>query len=301
MALDTNVRTSAARWGAVGLLVVAALGVGTLVAQAYEHASPIPHSGAAAPVPTFTLGVQTPTPTPTPTRVFDRTAERFLAVGTGAGSNVWWRGVAGACGGTAPVVERSTDGGETWTNVTPPDAAQLASIEPFDQTEADLVVGGGATCEPQALRTFTQGEFWEPSADVLATSSFITPGDPATVGTPAGQIAAPCAHAQGMRAVGYQRAIVCEGVAYASNDGGTWLALLAPDAVAVAIDGDGVLVAHVADGCAGLTLTRYASADNAGPAPARCAEGIDVALPSAIASASGGTIVWSNDAVILVP
>ncbi len=237
MALNTHRRISAARWGAVAVLVVAALGVGALVAQAYQHATPVPHSGQAAPVPTFTLGVQTPTPTPTPAPVVDRATERFFTVGTGAGANVWWRGVAGACGGAAPVVERSTDGGATWTNVTPPDAAQLASIEAFDQTEADLIVGVGANCEPQALRTFTQGQFWEPNPGVLAASRFVALADPATVVTPAGPIAAPCAQAHGLRARGDLIALVCDGVAYVAG-GDAWVALPAPDAVAVAIDGD---------------------------------------------------------------
>lgn len=99
-------RSSPIRWGAIAVLVAAGIGVGTLVAAAYGHSAPAEQAGAAAPVPTFTLGVQTPTPTPTP-EPFEpgpRDTERFLSVGTGAGANVWWRGIAGACGGLGVVV-----------------------------------------------------------------------------------------------------------------------------------------------------------------------------------------------------
>ena len=202
---------SAARWGAVAGLVVAAIGVGTLVASAYEHAAPVPHSGEAAPVPTFTLGVTTPTPTPTPTPEpapqLARDTERFLAAGPGA----WWRGVAGACGRTPPRVERSTDNGETWTDVTPlyTGAAQLAALSSVGQTEAELVVGVGPDCAPQALRTYTQGEFWEPFPEVLAAYRYVNLADPALVQLRAAASAAPCGDARGLRGQGEVAALVC--------------------------------------------------------------------------------------------
>ena len=177
----------------------------------YEHAAPVPHSGEAAPVPTFTLGVTTPTPTPTPTPEpapqLARDTERFLAAGPGA----WWRGVAGACGRTPPRVERSTDNGETWTDVTPlyTGAAQLAALSSVGQTEAELVVGVGPDCAPQALRTYTQGEFWEPFPEVLAAYRYVNLADPALVQLRAAASAAPCGDARGLRGQGEVAALVC--------------------------------------------------------------------------------------------
>lgn len=297
MAVNKHLRISAARWGAVALLVIAALGAGVLVAQAYEHTTPIPHPGQAAPVPTFSLGVQTPTPSPTHAPVLDRAVERFLTVGTGAGSNVWWRGVAGACGGAAPVVERSTDGGATWTNVTPPGIAQLASIEVFDQTEADLVVGVGPNCEPQALRTFTQGQFWESFPETLAQSRFIGLADPATVVTPGGPVAAPCRQASGLRADGDVAALVCDGIAYVVDSNGGAVALPPTHAAAVAIEGDAVIVGHSIDGCTGLTVTRFS---NGGTSSSQCVEGSD-AEATVIAASAGDTLVWTGDAILVAP
>lgn len=289
---------TASFWGAAALVVVAALGAGALVAAAYQHATPDAPNSAPAPVPTFTLGVSTPTPTPTPEPAasFPRESERFLAVN--ADGSVWWRGVAGACGGTAPLVERSADAGATWTDVTPLylGAAQLAALESSDQTEAILIAGVGADCEPQALRTFTQGQFWESYPDVLGAARYVPPTDADVVATPIGPLTAPCAEARGLRAAGEVVALVCDGAAYASLAGAEWVALPAADAAAVATDGADVVVAHRSDACPGVTLTRFAGASPDAPAEATCSDG-DPAQPTALALTTAGPVVWSADAL----
>lgn len=279
--------------------------VAVLVVAAYQHARPAVSPGAAAPVPTFTFGERTPTPTPTPTQAPDaaapsaRETDRFLAAGTGAGASTWRRAIAGACGGAAPVLERSVDGGATWASATPPGAAQIAALDSFNQTEAEIVTAG-STCDVQGLRTYTQGGFWEPFADVLATSRYIAPADSGTVITPAGSIAAPCAEARGLRARGSVVALICDGIAYAADANGGWTALPGADAAAVAIDGGGVLVASAGAECEGLTLTLFAAGDPAQPGPSRCAA-VSAAQPIAIASSEVGTLVWAGDVVTVVP
>lgn len=279
-------------------MTVVALGAGTLAAAAFQHAAPEAPNGAPAPVPTFTLGVRTPTPTPTPEPVaaLPRESERFLSVS--ADGAVWWRGVAGACGGAAPLVERSVDGGASWTDVTPlyTGAAQIAALDASDQTEAILVAGVGPACEPQALRTFTQGQFWESYPDVLAASRFVPPTDDDIVTTPIDPLAAPCADARGLRANGDLVTLVCNGTAYVSGAGAEWVALPAPDAAAVATDGVDVLVAHRSDACPGLTLTGFAAGAPDAPAEPTCADG-DPAQPTALALTAAGAVVWSGEII----
>lgn len=304
MARGRSLSSSTIRWGAVAVLVAVGIGAGALVAAAYDHATPGETTDAAAPVPTFTLGVETPTPTPTPEPVAapPRDAERFLAVGTGAGSDVWWRATAGACGGPAPSLERSADAGATWVDVTPlyKGVAQLVALDSFAQTQAQIVAAVGSSCEPQALGTFTQGQFWDSYPDVLAASRFISVTDAATVQMPSGRAAAPCADARGLRAEGDIVALICDSTAFVST-GSEWVAFPAPDAAAVAIAGDSVLIAHAAPDCPGLSLRRYASADPSQPEPASCAEGIDPAQPLAVASTPAGTLIWSGDTISLFP
>lgn len=303
MANDRSWRSISIRWGAVAALVIAGIGIGTLVAAAYDHATPDAMPGTAAPVPTFTLGVVTPTPTPTsePVEAAPRDAERFLAVGTGPGSNVWWRGVAGACGGTPPLIERSTDAGVTWADVTPlyRGAAQLAALDAFDQTEAEIVVGVGSTCELQAMRTFTQGQFWESYPDALAASRFVTLTDPATVQLPSGPTAAPCANARSLRARGDVVALICDSTAFFATDG-EWVAVPAPDAAAVAIEGQDMIVAHATADCAGLTVASYSGGD-AAATQSTCVAGLDPAAATSIALTASGVAIWNGDATVVIP
>lgn len=305
MARRAQLGAAAARWGAVAAVVVAVIGTGALVAAAYQHAEPASSGGEAAPVPTFTLGVKTPTPTPTPEprAATPRESERFLSIGTGAGANVWWRGTAGQCGGTPPLLERSADAGATWTDVTPLylGAAQLVALDASDQTEAIIVAGVGPGCETQALRTFTQGRFWESSPGILASSRFANPADPASIQLRDTPVAAPCADPRSVRAQADTVALICDGIPYLAAVDQSWAPLPMTDAAALAIDGTDVVVAHRASDCAGLTVSRVPSADPTQPATPTCLENADVATPIAVTAAEAETVVWSGETLTTVP
>ena len=169
--------------------------VAVLAFAAYERARPAAPTGTMAPAPTFDLGVQTPTPTPTPTGdEVPPDRRRLLSIG----SAQWWRATAGACGGAAPLIERSSDGGATWTDVTPNylGVAQVQTLDAFSSADAE-VVAATVGCNAQALRTYTRGEFWESYPDVLAASRFVDPKDAASVRLPGGPVPAPCETAIG--------------------------------------------------------------------------------------------------------
>lgn len=285
-----------ARWTAIAAVAALAVGVGVLAAVAFDHANPDNPAEIANPVPTFTLGVQTPTPTPTtppPPIAPPRETERFLSVG----SEAMWRATAGLCGGTGPVVERSGDGGATWTDVTARylGLAQVGSLDAFTASDAEMVAGVGAACDTQALRTYTDGEFWASYSDVLAASRYIDLADPALVHLGGGATtAAPCAEARGFRAAGATVALVCDGTAYVWRDD-AWAPLSTGVTSAVAVAGSDVVVAHSADDCAGLAVTRFANADAASGTRLACVEGTDAAAPTALAMSGASVLVWSGD------
>jgi hypothetical protein len=285
----------ASRWITVAAVVALAFVVGVLAFAAYQRANPEPTPAEASPVPSFDLGVETATPTPAaPVASQALEAQRYLSVG---GAD-WWRATAGACGGPAPVVERSTDGGETWTDVTPTyrGIAQVQSLDAFSAQDAEMVAAL-AGCESQALRTYTNGEFWESYPDVLAISRYVSPTDAATVVLPTGPVAAPCAHAWGLRASGDTVALLCDGRVW-SWSGTEWQQLAPENAIALALDGSEVVVAHTTPDCAGIALSR-ATRDSA--SPVACAEGLDASASTAIDLTGFDLYLWSADSFTSIP
>lgn len=286
----TGLRRSSltARWLTGIAIALIAVGVIVLVVLALVHARGEESVGSSRPVPTFTAAAPatpTPTPTPTPTATAPGAAERFLAVGSGA----MWRATAGECGATAPVIERSTDDGTTWQDVTPTyrGIGQVLSIDPLAGDQAEIVARMGSTCELQALRTFTYGEFWEPYPDVLAASTYIDPTNPASVITPSGAIAAPCATPWGLRSSADTVALICDGTAY-QRSGDTWQAT-GTDAVAIAVDDGDVIAAGAQEGCSGLAIGRA------------CTGVAGASSPAAIAVSDTDVFLWLGDRVTAVP
>jgi len=275
---------------------VLALVVAGLALAAYERAHPTESTGTIAPVPTFTLGVTTPTPTPTP-ETYPADQQRLLSIG----STQWWRATAGACGGRAPVIERSSDGGATWSDVTPNylGIEQVLTLDAFTGADAE-VVAGAAGCNAQALRTYTRGEFWESYPDVLAASRFVEPKDAASVRFPSGPVPAPCDAATGLHAQGDVVVLLCDARAW-SWTGGEWRQLAPDGAVGLAIDGEDVVVAHTSDDCDGVAISRVAPSVPDSPTAIGCATGVDAAAPLAIDLAGGAVLLWSADALLTVP
>jgi hypothetical protein len=293
------VRGYGARGIAIATVALLALAVGVLSVLAYQHARPGVDPGDAAPVPTFTLGVQTaPTPTPPAPNQLDPAAERFLSLGSAA----WWRGTAGRCGQTEPVLERSTDGGATWVDVTPRyrAVAQIQSLDAFTSADAEMVATTGHGCLTEALRTFTEGEFWESYPDVLAVSRYVDPADAAVVHLGPDTVAAPCATASGLRAQGDIVALVCDATAFVWRSG-QWEAFPSEGVAAVATDSESVAVAHSSEACAGVTITRFDGADPEAGTDAGCLTDLDPKTATALAISGDRFVVWSGDGLASTP
>lgn len=291
-----------AKWLAGVLVAVLAIATVVLVVLAIERTRPVAPDESPEPVPSFSFAATaSATPAPSPTvsatpaaaeATVAPAAGRFLSVGSGA----MWRATDGGCGELAPVIERSVDGGITWSDVTPAyrDIAGLTSLDSFAGTQAEIVASMGAACETQALRTFTQGEFWAPYPEVLAASRYLDPADGVTAVTPQGRFTAPCAAPSSLRAQGEIVAVLCDGAVSTLADA-TWTLLPATDVVALAAANGELLTASLSPGCEGVALTRWSGADLSSSAPLGCAPAIDPAAPLAIAADGDAVVLWSAD------
>ncbi|TQK18638.1 hypothetical protein FBY40_1127 [Microbacterium sp. SLBN-154] len=247
------------------------------------------------PVPSFTLGVTTPTPTPTPEAPSpappaSRADERFLTTG----SAVWWRGVAGQCGVTEPLIERSDDGGATWTDVTPRylGVGQVMAMSAFTAADAEMVAAVGPDCEVQALRTYTDGQFWEPYPEVLAASRYLDAVDPGVVIVAGEPLPAPCPVPTGLRASGDVVALICDGTPHRWIDG-SWQPIEVAGATALAATPPSLLIAHTDAACPGLAITEVADTT----ALMGCLPETDPAAPLAITRDGEAIRAWSGDSV----
>lgn len=290
---------------AIGLIALTVAAVGLSVAALRQGRGPGDLDATVGPAPTFTYAVRTPTATATPTASTSPTpagapgaAERFLSVGADA----MWRATAGACGGAAPVVERSGDNGATWQSVTPTakGAVQVLSLTSFGGRNATAVAALGANCTLNTLRTYTDGRFWEPYPDIFAADTYVLPGERAVIvdGT---RITAPCATPWGLRSAGSTTAIICDDAAY-RLDGQNWTRL-AQTARAVAVSADTVYIAQMDAACSGIRITAHSS-DATGTSDLGCTtlDAADAAGPLALdasSSASGPVLtLWVGSRLI---
>lgn len=249
-----------ARWITGALVAVLAVAVTLLSVLAIVRTQRAAESVTTTPrpIPSITIPVTaSPSPATTglPAATAPGAAERFLSAGPGA----LWRATAGRCGETEPLLERSTDDGATWQDVTPRylGIGQILSLEAFADTEAQMVALMEPGCELQALRTFTQGRFWEPYPDVLAASTYVDPADPATVVVAGSAVSAPCPEPWGIRAASGTVGLICDGTAYQRVDG-TWTPV-ADGALAITADAAGVTVAAVRADCEGVWIASSGS------------------------------------------
>lgn len=293
---------------AIAIVAVAALAVvvGVLAALALQRGEGTGDERTPSPIPTFTFGgdgAGTPSPTPSPSATGapaalsgDAAQERFVAVD---GSQLW-RATAGRCAAdataVAPVVEYSTDNGETWQDVTPADARQVLNLAAFGEAgQGEVIAATGADCAPAALRTYTAGRAWESYPAVLAGSTYVAPTDRASVVAAGTPIAAPCPDARSARTSRTATGIVCSGTAYLQS-GDSWTALTDGAVALDAVSGT-IVVAHTSDACSGgVAVTRYTTTASSGT-DLGCIDDVDASTPAALSMLDSDVVLWSAETI----
>lgn len=286
-------RPTGAQLGAVAGVAALAIVVGALSVTALQQARPSTPQGNAAPAPTFDFSDDGAAPSPTPSDApeapsFAADAERFLAV---QGDRLW-RSTAGTCGGPAPVVELSTDRGQSWTDVTPPDATQIFTTSALGDIAGETVAATDDDCAPTVLRTYTNGLEWSSYPEALGDATFLSPADSTTIVTPGSDPTAPCDDARSVRASRGVVGLICGSTAYALVDG-DWIELATKASAVDAVAGT-IVVAHHADGCEGVAITRH---DGAAVDELACIDDADPADPAAVSLLGDDLALWSGDAV----
>jgi hypothetical protein len=288
-----------ARGFAVAGIVLLSLCVGVLAVMAYEHGNPELRAQTADPAPVFTLGVDvSATPSTTPATAPESPHdERFLTIGASA----WWRASSPPCGEGEPLLERSTDAGASWTDVTPRylDVRQVLSLSSFDGSEAEMVVARGEGCAIEGLRTFTQGEFWSAYPEVLAASTYLDAAGGSVVHRRGTEVPAPCADPHGLQTSGDVMSVVCDGRALALTEAGWWTSPTV--GVVDAAPSNGLIaVAARTEECAGIEVFLESPANSTSDSLACvAADPTETALTTS--PTDGRIVLWADDAVTTAP
>jgi len=244
-----------------------------------------PITAEASPEPT-----ETPVPSPPATPVL-----RALAV---VDEQVAWRAERGNCD-TQAVIEVTSDGGTTWTATQPVTTRgrEVLWLWAQDESYAQAAVSAGDDCEWTGIRTFTSGNFWQPSPDALDEAAFIAP-DGALV-TPSGATA-PCDAPVDVAERDDALAVLCaDGTVHESIDGAGWTLASVPGALAITEAGAGyALAVQRPEGCDGVglvSLTADAMTSGGNSSEVRsCLTGAIDPASTALASSSDAISLWSG-------
>jgi len=292
------------RLAIVGLVAFAAVDA-LLISAVVAQRAPSTDVSAPAPRPaTSSPATETDTPEPTPTStstpapdVAGTVPSRLLSV---VDETTAWRTEAGSCpsAGATVTLERTTDGGATWTPSTVSTEAALTSVDRLQATDpstAFVVGAGGSECTSTFSQTFSAGQSYVDYPDRLGAAWYVAASDRATVHSPTGSHAAPCAVVATLAVTDdEQAAVLCDdGTLSTTIDAGTtWASPTGvPGTVSVTAGTDGYLLARLGqEGCESVSVAIYETgAAEAGPVG--CAPG-DASVPEDVVLATVGDAVW---------
>ena len=251
----------------------------------------------AGPIPTFSAGPtpdEEPTSTPTPTPTTEPTSSQPSGFLSAVSATEAWRATPGSCTDVAARVERSTDGGATWSAVDVSfDLRTVVALEAGPE-RVSLVAGVGAECDRQFWSSFTGGEFWKEYPDDAASLGF-SDVDGSIVSLRSGAVPSPCASP--MRVVSSEAgdAVACAGLVTFRDAAGAWIPLDMPGVIDVTLSDDRYLIARSgSEDCPGLAVQSVSIpvTSRSFASPVGCVSQIDPA--GAVSVSSSGQVVWAD-------
>jgi len=235
------------------LLVVDAIVVGVALqrTRAFDVARTTPALTTPTPVaeePAREPGAATDDAEPTPEVAPAARLTRWLDA---ASPDAVWRATAGSCPEEVGTIERSTDGGATWTPLGAP--AALLRLNAEDETSAFVVGRASPDCATSFWST-GDGETWTESPQNTSAAWHLL--DKGGVATPGGALRTPCPQPVDLAPVsGTAAGLLCsDGAVLTTADGGTSWTPSGQVAGGLAIGrvGEEYLVAAVRPECDGV-------------------------------------------------
>lgn len=210
--------------------------------------------------------------------------------------DVAWRSTLASCGQGAAIVERTVDGGDSWT-ATDLDVESVVRLRATDARSA-FVVGVDQGCQTALATTSDGGETWGRADVNLSATWFLAPTDRTLVVGPRGEAPVPCpGGAIDLAAVDVQRgAVLCQdGSLAVSTDGGrSWATTgSVAGARAIAQNGSTYAVATFEGPCDALSVYGVNSDGEVQGAPLACAP-VTTAADVAVSISDDLLWVWSG-------
>ncbi|PZE90451.1 hypothetical protein [Curtobacterium sp. MCBD17_008] len=290
---STTTRTTLV-WVAVVVVVLVVVDI-ALVTLALGRTAP--NAGdPAGPIPTFS---SSPDSSASPTASADAAdaaavTRRFLTAVDGQEA---WRATGTTCGGPAPTLEHTVDGGATWVPVAlGPDVSTLMAIR-ASSTDLTILAGVGEDCATTVRTSADDGVTWTAGSPGAAGAGISTAG----IVLATGVVESPCGRPKKAYQGQQTSVVICEGKVEWRSGTGEWVEVPVDGVRAMADNDDEYLLARVgAEGCAGVEIASLnaigVTPDTATPAIGCAADAATIG-PIGLDRAGDDIWLWAGDAV----
>jgi hypothetical protein len=280
-------------WVAVVVVVLVVVDI-ALVTLALGRTAP--NAGdPAGPIPTFSSSPDS-SASPTPSASADA-AGKTRRLLTAVDGEEAWRATGTTCGGPAPTLEHTVDGGATWVPVAlGPDVSTLMAIR-ASSADLSVLAGVGEDCATTVRTSADDGATWTAGSPGAAGAGVSTAG----IVLATGVVEPPCDRPKEAYQGQQTSLIVCDGVVEWRSGDGEWVAVPVAGVRAMADNGDEYLLARVgADGCEGVEIASM-TAIGVTPETATSAVGCDADAattgPISLDRVGDDIWLWAGDRV----